>query len=77
MADREEIYIKIYSDRGLKQWREKKKNLKFIKVAIRESCKLIIPFQPNISMYILHTFLYTFPKGLTRRICVRIKSCFS
>ena len=44
MADREEIYIKIYSDRGLKQWREKKKNLKFIKVAIRESCKLINPF---------------------------------
>ena len=29
MADREEIYIKTYGDRGLKQWREKKKNLKF------------------------------------------------
>ena len=43
MADREEIYIKIYGDRGLKQWREKKKNLKFIKVAIGTSCKLINP----------------------------------
>ena len=46
MADKEEIYIKIYGDRGLKQWREKKKNLKFIKVAIRTSCKLINPFTP-------------------------------
>lgn len=44
MADREEIYIKIYDDRGLKQWREKRKYLKFIKVAIRTSCKLINPF---------------------------------
>ena len=24
------------------------------------------PLQPNISMYILHTVLYTFPKVLTR-----------
>ena len=24
---------------------------------------------PNISMYILHTVLYTLPKVLTRRIC--------
>ena len=25
---------------------------------------------PNISMHILHTVLYTFPKELTRRICL-------
>ena len=27
------------------------------------------PLHPNISMHILHTVLYTFPKLLTRRIC--------
>ena len=32
------------------------------------------PLQPNISMHILHTVLYTFPKVLTRRICLIIKS---
>ena len=31
---------------------------------------------PNISMHILHTVLYTFPKVLTRRICLLIKSFF-
>ena len=28
------------------------------------------PLHPNISMYILHTVLYTFPKVLTGRICL-------
>ena len=32
---------------------------------------------PNISKHILHTVLYTFPKVLTRRICLTIKSFFS
>ena len=59
MADREEIYIKIYDDGGLKQWREKKKNLKFIKVAIRTSCKLINPFTlQHQSAYSPHCSLY-------------------
>ena len=31
---------------------------------------------PNISMDILDNVLYTFPKVLTRRICVAIKSFF-
>ena len=31
---------------------------------------------PNISRDILNTVLYTFPKVLTRRICVAIKSFF-
>ena len=30
----------------------------------------------NIRMYILHTVLYTFPKVLTRRICLTIKNYF-
>ena len=30
------------------------------------------PLHLNISMHILHTVLYTFPKMLTRRICVTI-----
>ena len=36
--------------------------------------KLIIPLQPNISMHILHTVLYTFPEVLTGRICLKIKA---
>ena len=35
---------------------------------------LFNPLHPNISMHILHTVLYTFPKVLTRRICLTIKS---
>ena len=31
------------------------------------------PFHPNISMHILRTVLYTFPKALTRGICLKIK----
>ena len=38
---------------------------------------LIKPLHPNISIHILHTVLYTFPKVLTRRICLTIKSFFS
>ena len=44
------------------------------------SCMLITsgsylfnPLHPKISMHILHTVLYTFPKVLTRRICLPIK----
>ena len=36
-----------------------------------------IPLHPSISKHILHTVLYTFPKVLTRRICLPIKSFFS
>ena len=39
-------------------------------------CFPVNPLQPNISMHILHTVLYTSPKVLTRRICLRIKSFF-
>ena len=35
------------------------------------------PIYPNISMHILPTVLYTFPKVLTRRICLTTKSYFS
>ena len=28
-----------------------------------------LPLHPNISVHILHTVLYTFPKVLMRRIC--------
>ena len=34
------------------------------------------PLQPKISMHILHTALHTFPKVLTRRIWLPIKSFF-
>ena len=32
------------------------------------------PIHPNTSMYILHTVLCTFPKVLTKRICLRIQN---
>ena len=32
------------------------------------------PLHPNISIHVLHTAIYTFPKVLTRRICSTIKS---
>ena len=32
---------------------------------------------PNINMHILHTVLYKFPRLLTRRICLTIKSFFT
>ena len=35
------------------------------------------PLHPNISMHILHTVLHTFPKRLTWRICLTVKSCLS
>ena len=35
------------------------------------------PLQPNISMQTLYTIVYTFPKVLTRRICLTIKSFLS
>ena len=38
---------------------------------------LVDPLHLNISMHILHTVPYIFPKVLTRRICLTIKSCFN
>ena len=37
---------------------------------------LIYPLDPNVNMHILHTVLYTFPKVLTRRFSLLIKSFF-
>ena len=37
---------------------------------------LIYPLDPDVIMYILHTVLYTFPKVLTRRFSLLIKSFF-
>ena len=34
------------------------------------------PLHPNISIQILHTILYTFPKVLTRIICLPIRDSF-
>ena len=45
------------------------KNVKF--------SQIVNPLHPDISMYILHTVLYTLPKVLTRRICLAMKSFFS
>ena len=39
------------------------------------SCS-VNPLHPNISRHILHTVLNTFPKVLTRRICLTIKSFY-
>ena len=37
---------------------------------------LVNSLHPSICMYLLHTFFYTFPKEVTRRICLIIKSFF-
>ena len=43
-----------------------------------ESTKTCVNLKhPNISINILHTVLYIFPKALTRRICLKIKSFFA
>ena len=42
----------------------------------RLRASLLNPLHPNISMNILHTVLCTFPKVLTRRICLPIKRFF-
>ena len=41
---------------------------------LQGECHQVNPLHPNISMQTLHSMLYTFPKGLTRRICLTIKS---
>ena len=40
------------------------------------SVKALNPLHPHMSKVILHTVLHTFPKVLTRRICVTIDSFF-
>ena len=41
-------------------------------VAARVPTERVNPLRPNISIYILHTFPYTFLKGLLRRNCLTI-----
>ena len=36
--------------------------------------ELLNASNPSISVYILHTVLHTFPKVLTKKICLTIKS---
>ena len=38
---------------------------------------ILVPLHPNISMYILHTVLLTFPEMLTKRNCLTMKSIFN
>ena len=45
--------------------------------AVNAAVNLFNLLHPNISMHILHTVLYTFPKVLTRRICLTVKSFFT
>ena len=40
------------------------------------SVKALNPLHPNMSKVILHTVPHTFPKVLTRRICVTINRFF-
>ena len=51
-----------------------------VSLVFRLTPLLYIPIWPftllNITMNILHTVLYTFPKVLARRICLTIKSFF-
>ena len=55
----------------------KKGNLLLLRYKYLFSWMLFNPLYPNISTHILHTVLFTFPKVLTRRICLTIKSLCS
>ena len=44
--------------------------------SVNAADNLFNPLHPNISMHILHTVLYTFPRVLTWRICLTVKSFF-
>lgn len=60
-----------------KRKKEEKRSLEeiFISFLVSEnSSALINPLHLNISIHILHTFLYTFPLELTRRIHLIIKA---
>ena len=62
-----------------KEWRDKLKN-EWIPVNVRINewkLKKFNPIHSKIRMNTLHTVLYTFPRVLTRRICLPIKSFFS
>ena len=48
-----------------------------VTTVIIEDPHFLDPLHPNISIYFLHTVLYTFPMVLTRRICLTIKSFLS
>mgnify|MGYP006963832109 CR=1 FL=1 len=37
---------------------------------------MLSPLNPNISIVILHSLLFTFPLVLTRRICLMIKASY-
>ena len=44
--------------------------------SVNAAVNLFNPLHPNISMHILLTVLYTFPRVLTRRICLTVDSFF-
>ena len=46
----------------------------FMKTLIVHEALFLNPLHPKVSMHILHTVLFTFPKVLTRRISSTIKS---
>ena len=53
-------------------------NIIFTTLKLKEKFLIHLdPLHPNIGMHILHTVLYTFPKVLTRRICLTVKSFYS
>ena len=55
-----------------------KKNRYILELSVRKyNWVFINPSHPNIILHILYTLLYTFPKVLTRRICIVIKNFFS
>ena len=51
-------------------------NISFSEVSKFSTEDCLNPLHPNISIYILHTVLHTFPKELTRRIYSTINNFF-
>ena len=74
MAKEETITL---TDKLDQDWRNVK-NL--ISLKVNPKLEILLPlFNPlhsNVIMHILHTVLYIFPKVLTRRMCLLVKSFF-
>ena len=74
------IPLQTFAQKYYKQWFwEKNLNWILLERLFLVSSKWfhLNPLHPNISIHILNTIHHTFPKVLTRRICLIIKSCSS
>ena len=70
-------YLQVSNNNHIINIKKKVFNMLPATTVIKEDPHFLDPLHPNISIYFLHTVLYTFPMALTRRICLTIKSFLS